>query len=97
MSFDQSLINSAGLNYGLIDANIVTRRTDLVPFPSGLTYAFADFNSKVAPTTSVTSTVGPGIRSEVFKPGIHWHEASWGPEHQWGGSFGSRQTGFPPA
>lgn len=63
LSFDQSLINSAGLNDGLIDAHSVTRRTDLVPFPSDLTYTFADFNSIVAPTKSVASTAGPGIRT----------------------------------
>ena len=61
--FDQTFINSQGLNYGLIDANIVTRRTDLAPFPSDLTYTMANFNSIVMPTTSVTSVVGPGTRT----------------------------------
>jgi hypothetical protein len=61
--FDQSFISSQGLNYGLIDANIVTRRTDLAPFPSDFTYTMANFNSIVMPTTSVTSVVGPGTRT----------------------------------
>lgn len=61
--FDQTFINSQGLNYGLIDANIVTRRTDLAPFPSDLTYTMANFYSIVMPTTSVTSVVGPGTRT----------------------------------
>lgn len=61
--FDQTFINSQGLNYGLIDANIVTRRTDLAPFPSDFTYTMANFNSIVMPTTSVTSVVGPGTRT----------------------------------
>lgn len=61
--FDQSFINSQGLNYGLTGANIVTRRTDLAPFPSDFTYTMANFNSIVMPTTSVTSVVGPGTRT----------------------------------
>ena len=63
LTFDQSLINNVGGNYGLIDANIVTRRTDLAPFPSDFTYTMANFNSIVMPTTSVTSVVGPGTRT----------------------------------
>jgi len=61
--FDQSFISSQGLNYGLIDANIVTRRTDLAPFPSDFTYTMANFNSIVMPTTSITSVLG-GTRDD---------------------------------
>jgi hypothetical protein len=63
LTFDQSLINNVGNNYGLVDANIVTRRMDLAPFPSDLTYTMANFNSIVMPTTSVNSVVGPGTRT----------------------------------
>lgn len=63
LTFDQSLVNNVGSNYGLTGANIVTRRTDLAPFPSDLTYTMANFNSIVMPTTSVTSVVGPGTRT----------------------------------
>lgn len=63
LTFEQSLIDNVGDNYGLIDANIVTRRTDLAPFPSDFTYTKANFNSIVMPTTSVTSVVGPGTRT----------------------------------
>jgi hypothetical protein len=63
LTFDQSFINNVGNNYGLVDANIVTRRTDLAPFPSDFTYTMANFNSIVMPTTSVTSVVGPGTRT----------------------------------
>ena len=63
LTFDQSLVNNVGNNYGLTGANIVTRRTDLAPFPSDFTYTMANFNSIVMPTTSVTSVVGPGTRT----------------------------------
>ena len=63
LTFDQSLINNPGDDYGLIDANIVTRRTDLAPFPSDFTYTMDDFNSIVMPTTSVNSLVSAGTRT----------------------------------
>jgi hypothetical protein len=63
LTFEQSLIDNVGEKYGLLDANIVTRRTDLAPFPSDLTYTKANFNSIVMPTTSITSVVGPGTRT----------------------------------
>ena len=69
--FDQTFINSQGLNYGLIDANIVTRRTDLAPFPSDLTYTMANFNSIVMPTTSITSVFG-GTRNDFLETVKGW-------------------------
>lgn len=72
LTFDQSFISSQGLNYGLIDANIVTRRTDLAPFPSDFTYTMANFNSSIVmPTTSITSVFG-GTRNDFQETVKGW-------------------------
>ena len=64
LTFEQSLIDNVGEKYGLLDANIVTRRMDLAPFPSDFTYTMANFKSIVMPTTIITSVVGPGTRDD---------------------------------
>jgi hypothetical protein len=70
LKFDQSLINDAGSNFGLVDANIQTRRTDLAPFPSDLTYTLGDFSGTVGPTTSITSNVSGGPVTRVLPESV---------------------------
>ena len=74
LQFDQSLVGDISQDYGLVDANILTSRTDLAPFPSDLTYTLADFTTVVPPgTTSLTSTVsGPPVTRSLSETVQGW-------------------------